>query len=351
MATRTHRPFSRYRFSPEICARIKELNRSDNWHSLGFLAIDVLWIAGCIAACVYVSWWLYPLAALLIGARQRALSTIFHDCVHGVAASSKALRLVLGTVLTAYPIFQSYCAYKLSHVFGHHPYLGDPDRDPDLQYFRAERIYERTPRSRSRWRLVVLPILGARTLSFLGYLFRTRFQVQRRRHQRGDGGAGVFSRRVRALDKAGFWLFWGVVVLVAYLTGTLLHLVLFWVVPYLTTFQLLSWFIELSEHTPLFCDHDVDLYMTRNRKSRGLEKLLTGIHNDHYHWDHHLDTRTPCWNLPAAHAIRMADPRYAELDRATGGLFVAGREAQPSIVTVILDAVSTPEEERDGELA
>jgi len=34
-----------------------------------------------------VSWWFYPLAVLVIGARQRGLSTILHDCAHGAGGS------------------------------------------------------------------------------------------------------------------------------------------------------------------------------------------------------------------------------------------------------------------------
>lgn len=343
------RCFSRYRFSAEIRAAIRPLNRSDNWHSPCFFALDVGWIALCIASCFAVGWWLYPAAVLVIGARQRALSTIFHDCVHGVAATSRPLNLLLGTVLTAYPIFQTYCAYKASHVLGHHPGLGSPERDPDLQYFLGEGIYRRTSRRRSVVRIVLLPLLGSRTLSFLRYLFRTRFKLQPRGRAGGAPGVDALSARARAVDKAGFWAFWAAVALVGGWTGALPYVALFWIVPYLTSFQLLSWFIELAEHTPLFREHRVDLYMTRNRKSRGLEKFLTGIHNDHYHWDHHLDPRTPCWNLPRAHAARMADARFAELDRATGGLFTAGPEGQPSVVSVIVDAVSVREEPSHAE--
>ncbi len=158
--------FARYRFSHEIHEEIRLLNRSDNWHSLLFLSFDVFWIAVAVAVCLFVSWWLYPLAALIIGARQRALGTIFHDCVHGTATASKRLEIVLGTVLTAYPIFQLYSAYKGSHVLSHHPGLGDPNRDPDLQYFLRQNIYQRMPRRQCFVQIVILPLLGARTISF-----------------------------------------------------------------------------------------------------------------------------------------------------------------------------------------
>jgi fatty acid desaturase len=348
--TQRRRGFMRYRFSPEIIAQVKPLNQSDNWHSLLFFAIDVFWIAICVAACLLVSWWLYPLAVLIIGARQRAFSTIFHDCIHGVGATNKHLEMFLGTVLTAYPIFQSYTAYKASHLYNHHPALGDPDRDPDLQYFIQEDIYASVSPRRCFNRIVILPIFGSRTISFLRYLFTTRFAVQSWRRE----GSGVqprpdlISPRQRALDKAGFWLFWAAVALVGWWTDTLLEILLFWIVPYLTSFQLLSWYIELSEHTPVVREHTLDLYMTRNRKSRGLEKFLMGIHNDNYHLDHHLDPRTPCWNLAKAHAIRMKDEKFAEIDRATGGLITKGPKGQPSVISEIVSTLSIREEPQGG---
>jgi amino acid adenylation domain-containing protein len=337
----TRRAFARYCFSREIYDEIRQLNRSDNWHSLLFLSIDFFWIALAVAACHLVSWWLYPVTVLIIGARQRALSTIFHDCVHGTAAANKKLELVLGTVLTAYPIFQLYSAYKISHVLNHHPKLGDPDRDPDLQYFLRQNIYQRLSRWQCFVRIVILPMLGARTFSFLRYLFTTRFRIETQGGKRSILESKASFVRMRGLDRTAFCLFWATVVLLGWWTDTLVQIAIFWIVPYLTTFQLVSWFIELSEHTPLMRDLRVDLYMARNRKSRGLEKFLTGIHNDDYHWDHHLDPRTPCWNLPKAHAVRMKDENFAALDRAMGALFTQGPEGQPSVLSEIITALST----------
>ena len=333
--------FARYRFRREIDDEIRQLNRTDNWHSLLFLSCDVFWIALAIAACHLVSWWLYPVAALIIGARQRALSTIFHDCVHGTAAANKKLELVLGTVLTAYPIFQLYSAYKISHVLSHHPGLGDPDRDPDLRYFLRQRIYQRFSRRLCCVRIVILPIFGARTFSFLRYLFTTRFRTQTECRARSVLDRRAPFVRLRGLDRTAFCLFWATIAILGWWADALVQIAIFWIVPYVTTFQLLSWFIELAEHTPLMRDHHVDLHMSRNRKSKGLEKFLTGIHNDDYHWDHHLDPRTPCWNLPKAHAVRMKDENFAALDRATGALFTKGPEGQPSVLSEIITALST----------
>jgi fatty acid desaturase len=330
-----------HRFPAGVRARMKPLNRSDNWHAgLAWLE-DAAWIAGCVTLCVAVSWWFYPLAVLVIGARQRGLSTILHDCAHGVGAADHRLRMLLGTVLTAYPIFQQHYAYKVSHVFTHHPRLGDPDRDPDLRFFIEQGAYRAaSPRAYVR-RVVLVPLLGSQTWAYLRYLVRNRYRVLR-------GGrveqVPQVQRRKRVLDRAGFWLFWAAVFGVCWSQGWTRELLLFWFVPYLTGFQILGWYIELSEHTPLVRDARVDLYMTRNRKSRGWEKFLTGIHNDNYHLEHHLDPRTPFWNLGKARRVRLADPEYAAVDAVLGGLFTRGPQGQPSAVNAIVKSMSEPRE-------
>ncbi len=331
-----------HRFPAEVRARMKLLNRSDNWHAgLAWLE-DVVWIAACVWLCVAVSWWCYPLAVLVIGARQRGLSTILHDCAHGVGAADHRVRMLLGTVLTAYPIFQQHYAYKVSHVFTHHPRLGDPDRDPDLRFFIEQGAYRAaSPRTYVR-RVVLMPLFGTQTWAYLRYLVRNRYRVLR--EGRGPEAPQAVRGPKRAFDRAGFWLFWAAVAGVCWSQGWTLELLLFWFVPYLTSFQILGWYIELSEHTPLVRDARVDLHMTRNRKSRGWEKFLTGIHNDNYHLEHHLDPRTPFWNLGKARRVRLADPDYAAVDAVLGGLFTRGPQGQPSAVSAIVTSMSEPRE-------
>lgn len=341
----TGKRYGMYRFGPEVERRMKAVNVSDNWHALLAWVEDVLWMAACVAVCYQLTWWLYPLAVLVIGARQRGLSTILHDCAHGVGAADRRLQMFIGTVLTAYPIFQQHYAYKVSHVYTHHPRLGDPNRDPDLQFFIEQLAY--TPVSRGRYfnRVVVAPALGRQSVAYLRYLVRNRFRVLTG-EQRESTPASPVARHKKSLDRAAFFAFWLAVVGVCWYFDALVPLLLFWVLPYLTSFQILGWYIELSEHTPLVRDHNVDLYMTRNRKSRGIEKFLTGIHNDHHHLDHHLDPRTPFWRLPEAHRIRLADANYAALDAATGGLFTRGPQGQHSALAAIIDDISLPKEVR-----
>jgi len=91
--------------------------------------------------------------------------------------------MTIGTVMTAYPIFQQHYAYKVSHVYTHHPKLGNPDADPDLQFFVEEKVYTATPRNRYFNRIVVWPALGKQTVAYLRYLIRNRFLVLEEEHR------------------------------------------------------------------------------------------------------------------------------------------------------------------------
>lgn len=319
--------YRHHRFDRDIERQIRELAKTDNWHSPLALLCDYGIIAVCVAACLYVSWWLYPIAIVIIGARQRGISSILHESSHGVSARSPMLRAVLGTVLTAYPIFQTYYAYKISHVLTHHPQLGRRDYDADLQFFIEEGVFEPQPPRRYFLHVILLPLFGSRTWAYFKYLLRNRLNASDDPNELNISRETSQMRRLEYLAFAAFWI--TVIAVCAYLQ-VLPHLLLFWVIPYLTFFQIIGWYIELTEHCTVIDDQDADVFMASNRHSRGLERFLTGIHNDHHHLDHHLNPSTPFWNLPKAREIRLQDAAYAGIDRRTGGLFTSGFHGAPS---------------------
>ena len=105
-------------------------------------------------------------------------------------------------------------------------------------------------------------------------------KVGRARLQRGEGWRYEF-------DRWGFYAFWASIVILTVFLGYFPQFVLLWVVPYLTSFHIIGWFIEMSEHCSSIDNQNVNLHMARNRQSRHIEKWLTGINNDNYHLDHH----------------------------------------------------------------
>lgn len=79
--------------------------------------------------------------------------------------------------------------------------------------------------------------------------------------------------------------------------------------------------IEMAEHFPLVREPRGRLYMTRNRNGNRFELLLTGVHHDNYHLEHHLNPNVPMWHLPKSQQVRLQNPAYRLWDEQWGGIF------------------------------
>ncbi|WP_063769975.1 fatty acid desaturase family protein [Ensifer aridi] len=330
--------YTHHRFDRSITNDIKALS-TDNWHGPLYILKDYAVIAACALLVLRVSWWFYPLALIIIGAHQRGISTILHDSAHGVLTKNRLLNFLLGTLPTAWPIFQRHFAYKESHVYSHHPFLGRADADPDLEFFITEGVFTPQTDRSFVWKIIILPLLGSKTYAYLKYLVRNRYHMILDSLSSKESSARVKrgGKWRWELDCWGFYTFWTSVVMLALGYGYFPEFVLLWIVPYLTSFHIIGWFIEMSEHCSSIDNQNVNLHMARNRQSRHIEKWLTAINNDNYHLDHHLDPTTPFWRLPEAHAIRMRDSAYATHCCETGGIFQSGPNGEPSILELIRD--------------
>ncbi|MPW23762.1 Fatty acid desaturase [Paraburkholderia piptadeniae] len=321
--------FRTSRFSRDITRDLSEL-KPDNITGALYILKDYLVILACAYATVRITWWLYPIAVLIIGAQQRGLTTIAHDAAHRTLAKNTRWNYLLGIVFAAYPLLQRHWAYRYSHVHLHHPHLGDPEKDPDLKFFISSGVYDvRHPREYA-FSIVWKAMLGGATLRYLRYLWNYRFLISRE-------GRKDIDRLGAAIDTYGFAVFWLVVILGFIQAKSLDMLALFWLIPYLTTFQALGWFIELAEHSPMCETETDDVYLTRNRKGNLIERLLFGANLDEYHLEHHLSPGIPFWHLKRAQKIRLRDPQYAEVADSWGGLFARGPKGQPSVISQLLE--------------
>ncbi len=316
--------FQKFAFKPEVNRQLSTL-RTDNHTGAFYIAKDYLIIVLAALTVLHVSWWFYPLAVVLIGAHQRGLTTISHDAAHRTLARSKIWNYLLGILFAAYPLFQKHYAYRISHVYQHHPYLGDVNRDPDLKFFLDSGVYEVCHPIDYLFRIVIWPMLGGAAFNYLGFLWTNRFKVSE------SPDSHIDPSRVQ-LDNIGFACFWLTIAGGSLMLGLFDELLLFWVVPYLTAFQVLGWFVEIAEHSPMCETESANIYLTRNRKGNWIERILVGVNLDEYHLEHHLSPGIPFWLLAKAQKIRMQDPEYAKVASTWGGLFVAGPQGQKSVI-------------------
>jgi fatty acid desaturase len=260
-----------------------------------------------------LSWLLYPASLVLIGCRQRGLADILHQSAHHTLARNRVANVVLGTICSGYLVFQLFIPYRVSHVKHHHPNLGHPVKDPDMRQHVADGLYDVPDWHTFKHRHVLRPLLGAHIPSYLGYVLRDRLCPSSSPQHTYMGWTAVQELRV-------FLVYWLFLLLVGYLSESLWILVLFWVVPYATSFQIVGYMIELSEHYPIKFGQAA-LLQTRNRNGREWERWLTGIHQENYHLVHHLDPSIPSWNLESAHHVMLQDEQYRMVNERYGGLF------------------------------
>ena len=310
----TKTKYERYKFSPEITSQIRELTKLDNWHGLLALLEDYFIILASILITSHITWFFYPIALLVIGSRQRALSTILHESAHGVLAKNKLLNWVLGTFCSGYLIFQQMIPYKKSHCYEHHCHLGNPELDPDFKFYREEGLYNPHSPKDFLVKHIIQPLLLFKVPQYVFYLVKHRLF--------GKGGDACGATQSAARQESTIMLAYLLTIVSASVWfGFWDELILFWLVPYITVFQVLGYFIEVSEHYPLVGNNTVDLYMSRNRFSPWYEAFFTSMHCENFHLIHHLMPSIPFWNQAKAHNILQADPNYAKHNSLTSGIF------------------------------
>ncbi|MBN9413119.1 MAG: fatty acid desaturase family protein [Candidatus Paracaedimonas acanthamoebae] len=304
----------RYKFSKEISLELNQLLSLDNWHALIAVVYDYSFIGLGILFYIFDPYF-YPLSIIIIGSRQRALSTLLHEAAHSRLAKSKTLNYFIGTFLSGYLILWEYYTFTRSHVKDHHLYLGDRLNDPDYVYHQETGLYDFQSRKDFISKYIIKPFLLGTVFSYLKYIFINR-------------ASEVFKHKKQAFIMLSYLL--SIVLLAGYL-GFIKHLIILWLIPLFTIFPIIGWFIELSEHYPLVAEHDVDLYMTRNRFSSFLEAMIFSIHCENLHLVHHLRPGIPFWNLKNAHRILLKDKEYKNLNSKMGGIFYSSNNQEPFI--------------------
>jgi len=310
----------KHKLDRRIVAEIEALCTLDNWHAAIAVATDLAIIAAAIAAAQVFGWIVYPISVVVIGSRQRALSTMVHEAAHGTLARNRTFAGIVATVFSGYLVFTTLNAYKASHVAGHHGRFGNPELDPDYKYMLRKGVYDTDDRKTYIWRTFIKPLLLGNVPSYLAYVVKARsFSV---------------ANRSSRLENLALCTYWTAILACAVVFDQATNLFLFWIVPFLTSYQIIGWFIELAEHAPLMASPD-DLHRTRNRHSHWLERFLTGMHGESYHLAHHLRPRVPFWRMAQLHRILLRDPEYRHWDSQCGGIFLSDNGA-PTVVSTLI---------------
>lgn len=309
----------KYKFSDEILARLKPLHRLNDWVGIWGLLTDVVVILAAIGI-THWSIFFYPLTVLLIGSRQRALASLMHEACHKTLCSQRMLNNFIGRYCVGYPIFQSFDAYVSSHVVRHHLHLGNERLDPDHANYVANGLFEVRDRLDFVWNHVLKTIFLCNARKYMKYLFAYRF-------------ASLVGNKKEC---TGFVVVQLILLTVLTVAVGPLGYIMFWLVPYVTAFQVIGWFSEMSEHYPMIRSEKSALTMSRNRFPSWWEAIFIGMHGDNLHLVHHLFPGIPFWSLRDAHQVLLEDSEYRKLNERWGGI-LSGSKLRKSVLTQILE--------------
>src|SRR4051812_26510305 len=163
--------------------QLREFTRVDplgSWLAIGF---DIAVIAAAVALSVMVlPAWTYPLAVVVIGARQQGLIVLIHEASHRKLFRNARLNDVVGEVVLSWPFFISMYSYRANH-FAHHRHL-NTEYDPDwTRYLGPAAEGRRDWRYGRSHREVIVPLLKDLVgLGTLGQLKRVVRLAKPRNH-------------------------------------------------------------------------------------------------------------------------------------------------------------------------
>ena len=302
--------------APLLKEELRQLSELRPW--LGLLHIGLEWSAivgaawGCwslLGVLPAVAWVpLYLVVVAFIGARQHDLIIVFmHDGAHRRLHPNRAVNDWFSELVLAWPFLLFSMRTSRRNHFAHHRHL-NTERDPDWVR-KASWIYPRRPSDMAR--LLALYLLG------FGF---ARFVYAASKIARWP--AAPVDRRFLVAKIA----YVAAAVALIGLSGTWLPVLLFWVVPFATWFQLVFNVRSMSDHSEI-AGRTGFFAMSRNIRLGPLARLFAlGGGPAFFHTEHHLYPSVPYHRLPALHARLMQDPVYAEGLHVTDGFLGFVRE-------------------------
>ena len=223
-------------------------------------------------------------------------------------------------IVTMYPLFTSIETYRRNHL-RHHRHL-NTDHDPDWVSKLGKRDFTFPKTKREFLSTILSYLLLYKGISDAIWFFR-RFQ------------APSNSKKNKEENNVAKLIFYVVLATILTIFGFWQYFLIFWVVPYLSTFFMFQYIRSVAEHFgELAYEHLLN--STRSVKATLIEQFLMAPHNVGYHLEHHLYPGVPFYNLPKLHQLLMADEEYKSKAHITQG-YIAGllnELGNPALVAV-----------------
>jgi fatty acid desaturase len=325
------------------------LMRPDNRTNIGYIAREYAFLAAVLYGCHSLVVALasgslaqaqfVPLAILgmvLVAVGQHRLSGLAHDASHHVLFKNRLANELVADLFLMFPIVAITQTYRAAHL-GHHRFVNDPARDPDLMRLNAHEPQNFPMTKTAFWHKYVA--LGLWPPTMLRYLLgrakAANLGVDGLKTHRG-----AYSKRVARSMRGAYWLS---LLAVVHLTGSWTIFWLFWVVPLLTAYPILMQLREIAHHSN--APDDGDLTNSRVFRINPLLSAAVFPYGQAFHLTHHLFARVPHYRIARAHEILCGHAPYRESVVVCRGYFfrTLGTDG-PSV----LDVLARPRADADG---
>ncbi len=275
---------------------------------MGAWLVAHAWLTIAAAMALFVYWpnpLTFVIAIVLIGGRQLGLAILMHDAAHRALFKSTRLNDTVGVFFCGWPVGASLALYRPYHL-SHHRHTQQKD-DPDLVLSAPFPITRQ-----SFWRKMRRDILGV-----TGYQRRMEFF---RMEMGSDPSAWQRWKNLWRAEK--YFLLTNLAIFAATaLAGVWWAYFALWLLPLLTWYQVISRIRNIAEHA-VVGDNDDRLRNTRTTLTHWGMRMVVAPYWVNYHLEHHLFVFTPCWKLPAAHRMLVAQGLAPRMELARGYLEV-----------------------------
>lgn len=289
-----------------IDLNLSRFQRKSDWPSVLAVFGDWLIIGICVAAYQYSENLLvYLLSIPIISGRMMALGFLMHEAGHNNLFKNKWLNRWLSEFLLAWPLFLSMQKYRSIHALHHRHLKTEQDTEAPLSQYTEYQF----PRKKAYWYTMLLLDLSG--IHFFYYNFKKLLSQNKAGNTKVN--RSVLNPRYKAVQAAYY-----VVLLfcLAYF-GYWHEYLLFWIIPYVTWFQLVVRLQVCSEH---FGIRNSAGYQTRSLILNRAEKFFFFPHNKHYHTEHHIYPEVYFARLEKLHKRLMKEQVYAHNTQVTYGV-------------------------------
>lgn len=291
-------------------SRTQIRNLAERSDLMGLWLVLHCWGVIALAVLLFGMWpnpLTFLLAVMLIGSRQLGLAILMHEAAHNALFKSRKLNDVVGEWLCGRPILAELHAYRHYHL-KHHRFT-QTDKDPDLV------LSEKFPTSKaSLKRKFIRDLTGQTGLKQLisQVMMTVRLAGD---HDAVDAAKQDMAQAFKSRHLLVSFPVFATVMLAMGVLGEWWYGLAFWLLPYLTWFQLVLRIRNIAEHGATELSED-PLRNVRTTLAGPIARALVAPYWVNYHLEHHMVMHVPCWRLPHMHALLKQTHARAQMNVA-----------------------------------